>query len=70
MRPDDRRNRPGAEPQAARRARVLPGTDGMFILDHGICLADRTPEEPGVWCLSNLRAAVSFTMETTTNDCN
>ena len=34
------------------------------------CLGDRTPEEPGVWRLPDFATAVSFTLETTTNDCN
>ena len=78
MRPDDCRNRPGAEPRLARRAGVLPERDGTFILDHSyVGSIDRAEledvaveEEPGVWCLPDLATAVSFTLETTTNDCN
>jgi hypothetical protein len=58
VRPDDYRNRPGAEPQAARRAGVPLDRDGTFLVDCGedaglaasigayrIHLRDRTPEE-------------------------
>jgi hypothetical protein len=60
VRPDDYRNRPGVESQAARRAGVLLDRDGTFLLDcgedaglaasigaYGIHLRDRIPEEPG-----------------------
>jgi hypothetical protein len=59
VRPDDYRNRPGAEPRAARRAGVPLDRDGAFLLDcgghaglaasigaYGIYLRDRTLEEP------------------------
>jgi hypothetical protein len=104
VRPDDCRNRPGAEPQPALRAGLLPAGTGRSssttatwesvdraeledvtaVHEHiakrigyrahidafFFCLGNRTPEEPGVWRLPDLATAVSFTLETTTNDCN
>ena len=43
MRTDDCGNRPGAEPQLARRAGLLFDTDQTFIVDHQILIVTPDP---------------------------